>query len=209
MRNMLVLSLLFFTQGLFAQSWGEWFDQNSTQKKYLLQQIVALKIYTGYAAKGYGIVKNGLGIIGRIRQGDLSMHRDYFSSLTTVNPLVKKYSNSLAIVSMQANMIKQANTALQKLRIGKELLPTEQEYIRRVISNLFNHIASVKDALFKIINSGNLQMKDDERIKIIGQLYIDTQAQQSFLSSFTKEAMLLLIQRSNEEKEINLLRKLN
>ena len=38
-----------------SQKWDEWFKQKKTQKKYLIQQIAALKVYLGYLKEGYDI----------------------------------------------------------------------------------------------------------------------------------------------------------
>jgi hypothetical protein len=42
---------LLFVQVSTAQTWSEWFSQKKTQKKYLLEQVAALKIYAGYLKK--------------------------------------------------------------------------------------------------------------------------------------------------------------
>ena len=47
-------------ENLFAQTLAEWVSQKVTQKKYLLQQIAALQVYSGYLSKGYSIAKDGL-----------------------------------------------------------------------------------------------------------------------------------------------------
>ena len=46
-----------------AQTFAEWFQQKSTQKKYLLQQIAALQVYAAYYKAGNNIAHNGLGSI--------------------------------------------------------------------------------------------------------------------------------------------------
>ena len=53
-------------ENLTAQTWAEWFRQKATQKKYLLQQIAALHVYSGYLSKGYSIAKDGLNTIKSI-----------------------------------------------------------------------------------------------------------------------------------------------
>ena len=68
-------------ENLSAQTSSEWFRQKATQKKYLLQQIAALQVYSGYLSKGYSIAKNGLNTIKNIKNGDLLQHSNYFTSL--------------------------------------------------------------------------------------------------------------------------------
>ena len=210
MKNvLLILVVLVFSAGVYGQTWSEWFDQKSTQKKYLLQQIVALKIYAGYAAKGYGIVKNGLGIIERVKQGDFDLHSKYFLSLIRVNPSIRKYSNVLAILSMHVSMMQQAHTVISKFKNDQQFTPEENHYIKAVMHNIVKDINAVQDQLVQVIYPNTLQMKDDERIKIIDQLYTNTQEQQTVLSAFAQEAIVLAAQRSKEAKDLSEIKKLN
>ncbi len=61
-----------------AQTFDEWFKQQETQKKYLIQQIAALQVYTGYVQKGYSVAKKGLATIGSIKEGDFNLHSNFF-----------------------------------------------------------------------------------------------------------------------------------
>jgi hypothetical protein len=111
--------LLLATAGLFAflssnaQTADEWFNQKSTQKKYLLQQIAALKVYLGYAKKGYTIVTSGVNTIRNIKNGDLNLHRDFFNRLKNVNPSIRKYAKVADIIAYQVKIIKQTKITIQ------------------------------------------------------------------------------------------------
>jgi hypothetical protein len=54
MKKIFILSIVLFAirKSLYSQTADERVNQKATQKKYLLQQIVALQIYVGYAMKG-------------------------------------------------------------------------------------------------------------------------------------------------------------
>ena len=209
MKNVLLfLVIVIFSTNVYGQNWSEWFDQKSTQKKYLLQQITALKVYAGYAAKGYEIVKNGLGVIKNSKKADFDLHSDYFSSLTAVNPSIKKYSKVFAIFSMQVSMVIQSRTAVKKFKTNKQFTEEEMRYIRLVVANILKDIIAVQDELTQVLNSHTLKMKDDERIKVIDQLYIDTQEQQTCLGSFTQDVFELATQRSSEENNLFRIKKL-
>ena len=52
-------------------------------------------------------------------------------------------------------------------------------------------------------------MKDDERIKAIDKRYVDIQDKQQFTRAFSNNAAGLSIQRSNEENDIIISKKLN
>ena len=204
-----IMLLACSAQCVSAQTWSEWFRQKKTQKKYLLQQIAALQVYASYAAKGYTIAKDGLGIIGNIRKGDFSMHSNYFTSLVTVNPQAKKYQKVAAIMSMQVTIAKQAGNTFRQLRANKQFTPAEINYLKSVFGHLLEGCSETLDELYNLVTNGNLQMKDDQRLKAIDRMYTDMQDKQTFLRSFTDEAEGLSMQRDDEAKNIIILKNLN
>jgi hypothetical protein len=72
-----------------AQFWNELFRQKKTQKKYLLQQIAALKQYAMLLKNGYRVVNEGLTFINDVKHGHFTLDNRYFQSLKIVNPSVK------------------------------------------------------------------------------------------------------------------------
>jgi hypothetical protein len=210
MKKILIVSLMILcADNVSAQTWGEWFSQNSTQRKYLLQQIAALKVYTGYLSKGYSIAKNGLNTIKGFNNGDLTQHTNYFTSLVTVNPKIKRYSRVAEIISLQISIARQSATAIKNFKRNRHFTQTEITYLQRVLNSMLSNCANNLDELFRLITNGNLQMKDDERIKAIDKLYADMQDKQQFTRSFCNGATGLSIQRNNEANDIIISKKLN
>ena len=75
MKKIIAIALLLsFAESISAQTFDEWFNQKATQRKYLIQQIAALEVYTGYVSDGYSIAKKGLNIIHDIKNGDFNLH---------------------------------------------------------------------------------------------------------------------------------------
>lgn len=196
-------------ENLSAQTSSEWFRQKATQKKYLLQQIAALQVYSGYLSKGYSIAKNGLIAIKIITKGDLLQHSNYFTSLVTVNPQIKRYKKVADIIAMQISIARQSANAIESFRNNPQFNPTEISYIQGVFNKLLSACAKNLDELLNLIADGNLQMKDDERIKAIEKIYVDMQDKQQFARAFTNSAVGLSIQRSNERNDIIISKKLN
>src|SRR5687768_615661 len=108
--RILIMSLLLFVvQSAHSQAWNEWFRQKKTQKKYLIQQIAALKVYLKYLKQGYGIVKKGMQVVGDIKEGNFNSHKEYFGSLREVNELISgsgKVSSTLYYESAILEMVK-------------------------------------------------------------------------------------------------------
>ncbi|MGB4773641.1 MAG: hypothetical protein WBP45_00580 [Daejeonella sp.] len=201
--------LLLATAGLFAflsltaQTADEWLNQNSTQKKYLLQQIAALKVYLGYSKKGYSIVTSGVNTIRNIKNGDLNLHRDFFNKLKNVNPAIRRYAKVADIIAYQVKIIRQTKGTLQQIRETKQFTENELDYCKQVFDNLLDECMKTVEELILVTTSGKLEMKDDERLKRIDRLYADVQDKYSFACSFSEDMGLLAVQRLGEQMEIN------
>lgn len=82
MKVWLVL-LSLWSLGLQAQNIEEITQQKATQRKYLLEQIAAYRLYAGYLKKGYEIAQQGLSLVHTIqnkKQGDDRHHFQLFTS---------------------------------------------------------------------------------------------------------------------------------
>lgn len=197
------------TVGLFAsfsssaQTTDEWLNQNSTQKKYLLQQIAALQVYLGYAKKGYNIVTGGINTIRNIKNGDLNLHRDFFNRLKNVNPAIHRYAKVADIIACQVKIIKQTKLVLQQIRETKQFTEAELNYCKQVFDTLLGECIKTVEELMLVTTSGELEMKDAERLKRIDGLYADVQDKYSFACSFSEDMGLLAVQRLGEQMEIN------
>jgi hypothetical protein len=186
-----------------AQTADEWLNQKATQKKYLLQQIAALQVYIGYAKKGYNIVTGGINTIRNIKNGDLNLHRDFFNGLKNVNPAIRRYAKVADIIAYQVKIIKQTKGTLQQIRETKQFTETEMDYCKQVFDNLLDECMKTVEELILVTTSGKLEMKDDERLKLIDRLYADVQGKYSFTCSFGEDMGILALQRLGEQMEIN------
>jgi len=72
-----------------------------------------------------------------------------------------------------------------------------------VFDNLLEECIKNVEELIMVIANGELEMKDDERVKRIDALYADMQNKHAFSSSFSEEMGLLSMQRLGEQIEIN------
>jgi hypothetical protein len=186
-----------------AQTFDEWTNQQSTQKKYLLQQIAALQVHLGYAKKGYNIVTGGINTIRKIKNGDLNLHRDFFNRLQNVNPAIRRYAKVADIIAYQVKIIKQTKLVLQQIRETKQFTEAELGYCKQVFDTLLDECIKTVEELILVTTSGELEMKDDERLKRIDGLYADVQDKYSFACSFSEDMGLLAVQRLGEQMEIN------
>lgn len=207
----------FFTLALFAllfpgakaQTSVQLFQQNATQKKYLLQQIAAFRVYIDYLQKGYSIAKQGLHTISDIKHGEFNLHKDYFNSLKAVNPKIKNYSKVANIVSLQVSIIKVHKEAATCVKQSGSFNAEEISYIKGVFERLMDDCSKVIDELIAVTTSGQLEMKDDERLKRIDALYSDMQDKYAFMQGFSNEAKLVAASRNKEQNNIESSRGVN
>lgn len=211
MKRMSLLLVVFMSvaSNLQAQTFGEWFQQKATQKKYLLQQIAALQVYIGYAKKGYKIAKEGLNTIGGFTRGEFNLHTDYFNSLKTVNPEIKRYIKIADITRLQIKIVQNYNRTQRQLNSSNAFSGDELAYVSRVFSRLLDDCAQTIDELITITTGGKLEMKDDERIKRIDQLYLDMQDKYTFSQSFSNDAKSLAASRIKEKTDVQTSRALH
>ena len=165
MKNFLIILFVLSVSFCQGQTYDEWFRQKKTQEKYLLEQIAALQTYIGYTEKGYSIVTSGLNTIKNIKHGDFNLHNNFFSSLATVNPAIKKYTKVASIIAMQISIAKQITNTIKSCKKSNMLLGAELKYLSVVFNNLLGECAKNLDELFALLTNSETQMKDDERIQ--------------------------------------------
>lgn len=197
-----------------AQTFDEWFHQKKTQIKYLVQQITANEIYLACLQKGYNIAESGLKTISDIKKGDFKLHRDFFNSLKTVNPQIKNWERIADIISFQLQIIKEAISVVQRVQASNQFTSSEITYLQNVFNHLLDECIRDINDLITVTTSGEIEsdsyrMKDDERIKRIDGIYNDMLGKLSFSKSFSADAAMLALQRSQEETGIEVSKKLN
>jgi hypothetical protein len=183
---------------LHAQTWPEWFSQKKTQKKYLIEQLAALKLYATYLKKGYEIGSSGLNFIKDAGKGEFDLHSAFFSSLKTVSPLVKKNVRIAEILKMQVAISK----TFSSFRGLQNLSDANHRYIDLVSSNLLDDCIRDLEALLLVITSGRLELTDDGRMARIDQLYLGMQQKKIFTSGFSALVQSLARDRALEIKNI-------
>ncbi len=185
-----------------AQTWAEWTQQKKTQKKYLLQQIAALRVFIDYVKKGYDIAGKGINTVRNIKEGDFNIHDEFFTSLKNVNLEIRNYAKVADIIAYQVRIIKQTKETLQSIRETKKFNSEELNYCKKVFEILLEECLKTIDDLLIVITSDILEMKDNERLKRIDKIYLDMQDKYSFCSAFSEEIGLLSVQRLGEQIEI-------
>jgi len=194
----MILLLVSVSVSANAQTWDEFFRQKATQRKYLLQQIAALKVYADYLSKGYKIADKGLKTIKGFTKGEFDLHSDFFNSLKTVNPAIGNSKKIQEIFAWQVAILKDYNSLNRLSTRSNE----DKEYFKSVREKILNECEHDIEEIMLVITSGKLEMKDDERIKRIDKLYERMKDKYQFTKAFLSKVKLLNLQREQEDRNI-------
>lgn len=183
---------------VYGQNWNEIFRQKKTQKKYLLQQIAALEVYTSYLKKGYEITGSGLQTIKDLSNGEFSLHNAFITGLKAVSPVIKNNVKVAEIIKIQIMIGK----VFSGIRSDPNLSPASQLYIREVRDNLWEECLKNLEELLMIITSAKVEMSDDQRMERLDKIYRSMQDKSAFARSFADEVALFIRQKELEKKSI-------
>lgn len=189
---LLLWAVLLTHQGIHAQA---------KQRKELLLQIAALQVYIDYAKKGYSAVSKGLNFIGDAKRGELNLHGDYFTSFLKINPRIRNYYKAAEIVSMQIKIINLYKKTCADLKTGDLFHGSELDYIERSFKRLLQNCSDTLDQLLVLTTDSKLELKDDQRIQRIDELHKTMLEDYNFCISFSRDAKLLALSKSAEQKE--------
>ena len=202
-RMKIVIVMLVCAQVSHAQTWNEWFAQKKTQIKYLIDQIGALQTYSTYLKEGYNIVSNGINTINDIKHGDFNIHSDHFTSLMRVNPSIKSLTQVEGIKFYQNLIVKQFKQCITSCKKSNQFTDDNLDYINKVYNRIINECIKNIAALTPLVTNGDLEMKDNERLNRINQIYLDMQDMYSFTMFFSNEASVLAANRLREANDIS------
>jgi hypothetical protein len=190
---------------LEAQTTAEWLSQTATQKKYLILQITALQNYIGYLEKGYSIARTGLSTIANIKNVHLSLDKDFFASLQTINPLIGNdkratHSELIAIAIEHARA-----SAMISCSKNSYFTSAELGYINKVFTSVLDNSKQLIDDLKMVLSLGVFKMADNEREHRIDIIYNEMQDNYAFAERFKNECLIMAQQRVHEQKDTQLL----
>lgn len=185
-----------------AQTFAEWFKQNSTRLKYYARQIAALQIYAGELEKELQVSDAGLTAISGSKQGEYDLHQGYYASLEDINPAVGQMPEVAEIRDLQAAIMQRFSMALSRYRsdgvLGADRVATVEQAYSAVLQACSSDVA----ALAAVLTTGNWQMTDDQRIARIRGLDAAMRQRYAFTMAFTGRADLLELEIATESGEI-------
>ncbi len=180
-----------------AQTWEEWFRQNSTRIKYLQIQAAALQAYMAVEEDGYKLVEDALSDIGGINQEEFDLHKDHFASLDETHD-IGDMPELDQVRALRAIIIDRSAEALKDFSSDPTLTANELKYIAGVLDKLTTMSEKEFDEFYDLVHDGRLKMTDGERIQGIRAVEDNLRDQYRFLRIFIANINLLIIDRQRE-----------
>lgn len=211
MKKLIILFFIVMSTAASAQSpnFNEWFRQKKTQRKYLIQQIAALKVYLDFLKKGYTIAQKGMNLITTIKNGSFTLHNDYFNSLKQVSAVVRNSPKFNAVLLYQQSILSGFRKLYDDCRRDENFTIAEIDYIEQVYQNMLNECNISIDELVILATAEEASMKDDERLIRLDKVQEDLQDKFSFAQRFITTTRSLSQERAKEMNQLQSLKKLN
>lgn len=194
-----VAFLLFgFSIRVSAQTWSEWFRQKKTQRRYLVEQIAALRVYTDLAQKSYRFARSGLATISDLSRGELDLHNLFISGLKQVNPSIRGSTKVAEIIQMQLSIGK----GFSHIGGSNGLTFSDQAYIDQVRALVWEECLDDLEELLLVITAGKLEMTDDQRLERLDRVYVSMREKSAFVQHFQQTVLSHINLKQDENRTI-------
>lgn len=199
-KSMACVVLLFLISiGVNAQTAQEWTNQKQLQTAYKINQIVALNGYLEVAKKGYQIARVGWRVVGDIQQGELSLHQDYFASLSAVHPIVSEYPQVPRMLEIHKQINKEVAWMDAYLREENELESSEKLTASRLNQSTLQNSNRIVSQLEAILSAHSYVMDNGERLAALDELDREMVSLYQSLKAHTKRIRFLKWNRKRNE----------
>lgn len=173
-----------------------------------VEKLAQLKSMLEDLRKGYEIVYQGYTAVKNISEGNFSLHKAFLDRLLQVSPAVQQYYRVGDILQNSVGLVKEYKAALKGFSGNGLLLPQELARIEKVYEQLFKKSIDQLETLSMVLTSGALRMSDDERLAAIDRIDEELKEERMFLRHFTNGAKVLLLQRTKEERNGEVMKKI-
>ena len=191
-----------------AQFLGGFFSQQSQQRKLMAAQIAEYETYLGELKTGYHVTESGLKTAHDLKNGTFTLHRDYISSLSQVNPVIQNNPKGKAIADLNNQTAALLPAEINWQQQQRSLTPAEMGYLQKVRDNLTAKCKLDMDELLQVLTPGKLQLTDAQRLARLDKLYDSMKDKYAFAGSFTAKCRKLALSRKQQTQDKRQLKKL-
>lgn len=199
--------LLFLVYALLAipsqaQTLDEWFRQQETQKKYLVQQIAALQAHAGTLRQGYESFRQGISTVQQSKNGDLGLHQVFYHALRQASPVIGQSPHLANLLSWHAAITRELADLLAEVEQHGLLSLEERHYLGQVQALVLQACARDMETLWLLVSGDALTVSTAERLKGLESLAAAMQTRFQFTRFFIRETRLLALHQVREKRTL-------
>ena len=168
-----------------------------------IEKLTQLKGILTDMKTGYQMINGGYNQVKSIAQGNFNLHQAFLNGLLAVSPAVAGYCRVADIVLEQGYIVTEYTRTYGQVKQSGRLSADELAYLGNVYTALLQQSLLNLSQLADILTAGKLRMSDDERLQAIDHIYADTDDKLTFLRHFGRQAIILTVQRQNEQNDIH------
>lgn len=201
----LTLTLLLTTTAtLPAQSLADDIQQLTLDyQKLKTEKALLSDMYTAY-----NLISKGFDQVRRIAQGNFTLHQSFLNALLAVSPAVRNYYKVANIISNEAELVREYQSAQHYFQKTGGFTLTELTYFNDLYANLLTRSLQDLDELVMIMTADQLRMSDAERLTAIDRIDESMTTQLSTLKAFNNANAIQAGQRSLTTTDIQSLQNL-
>lgn len=203
-----LITLQCMVQRVNAQLLSNFFDQQDTKDKTMMQQIALQETYLSEIKNGYNDAQKGLADAQELKNGSFTLNANYFNSLSQVSPAVANDPKVKLITSYQQQIVSSFGNEINWQQQQGILGGDEISYLQQVYAGIITACTKDIDELNLVVTPGKAQMKDAQRIAEIDKLYAATQDKYRFTVSFVSNAHSFALQRQENGQQSQVIKKL-
>ncbi|MHB1921708.1 MAG: hypothetical protein ACYCOO_05670 [Chitinophagaceae bacterium] len=182
-----------------AQSWEEWFQQNTTRMIYLKQQQAALQQYLKLTSSGYGEAARGLTRIGKARQTEWNLEQRELRSLLIPNPFLAHFPGYRKQMARETLLLLDVEKGLSRCRSSGRFSPQQITAMQDIYLQLSSTLGRELESLMELMKNGSFRMSDDARMRRLGELEEKLHNQYAFTQHFL-DLVNFLTQRGKQQR---------
>lgn len=171
-----------------------------------VQKLTAFKQMLSDMQKGYTIVSQGYEQVKSLSQGTFSLHKAFLDGLLAVSPAVSSYVKAADIVSKEAQLVQECQSAQAYFQASGQFTSAELGLLLTRYNNAIQGSLKNVDELAMVITAGQLRMSDAERMTAIDRIDRDVTGRLVALQGFDNSTAVEAVQRTRVQQDDNTLR---
>ena len=141
-------------------------------------------------------------------QKQKDLYDEYYTELKTVKDIIAGYDKVKKIAETEARVASSYQTAFHLFKADKHFSADELSYMEGIYSGILDESLNNAGQVLLVVNSFVTEMSDAERMAIIDRTAKAIEKNYNDIKSFNNQNMILSIQRSADEADLNSVKKL-